>query len=99
MKYTYILLAEAQEEYESAFNWYTERSITAAENFIADIDYTLELICSYPNRWRNEYDDFFELGLKKYPFSIIYLIDNAHRLVIVSSIYHHSRNPKSKYRK
>ena len=99
MAYKYILLAGAQNEYESSINWYNERSWPAADQFIEAVDNALQLICEYPMRWRNEYREYYELGVKKYPFSIVYTIDPEQELVIVSSIYHHSRNPQKKYKK
>jgi len=98
MGYSYILLATAQEEYESSIGWYCERSLPAADKFIEAVDNALQLICEHPNRWRNEYHTYYELGVKKYPYSIVYTIDVERELVIVSSIYHHSRNPKKKYK-
>jgi plasmid stabilization system protein ParE len=99
MGFNYILLAKAQEEYESSVIWYNERSTLAADQFIEAVEYTLQLICEHPDRWRNEYRKYRELGLRKYPFNIVYTIDVEHELVIVNSIYHHSRNPKKKYKK
>lgn len=94
----YILLVRAQEEYESAVIWYSERSLHAAEQFIEAVEHTLQLICEHPNRWRNEYSKYYELSVKKYPYSIVYTINVNNGLVSVSSIYHHSRNPKKKYK-
>lgn len=99
MSYSYILLEPAQEEYESSVRWYVIKSEQSAVNFIRAIDVTLESICNFPTRWRNKYKNFFELGVKKYPFTIIYTIDNQNKLIIVHSIFHHKRNPLKKYNK
>lgn len=99
MSYGYILHETAQLDYEEAVQWYIERSEQAAENFVIAIDRALQLICDYPTRWRNEYKHYYELGVKKYPYTIIYSIDTSKQLVIISSIYHHKRNPRKKYRK
>jgi plasmid stabilization system protein ParE len=99
MSYHYILHESAQEDYEVALRWYAERSLKATENFIIAVDDTLSLICDHPVRWRNEYKFFYELGVKKYPYTIIYTIDPDQKLIIVISIYHHKRNPRKKYRK
>jgi len=64
MSYSYILLAGAQEEYESSIAWYNKRSWAAADQFIEVIDHTLPLICEHPYRWRNEYRKYYELGIK-----------------------------------
>jgi hypothetical protein len=63
------------------------RSEQSAENFIHAIDVAFESICSYPTRWRNKYKDFYELGVKKYPYTIIYLIDNQNKLIIIHSYF------------
>lgn len=40
-----------------------------------------------------------ELTLKKYPFNLIYYIDEERQRVVIVSIYHHKRNPTGKYLK
>ena len=97
MSYLYQLHVHAQEDYETSVIWYMERSTKAAENFIAAIDNALALICNNPTRWHNKYKNYYELGLKKYPFRIIYTIDEVNELIIVTSIYHQKRNPRKKY--
>ncbi len=99
MGYSYILLEAAQEEYELSVKWYIIKSEQSAVKFIESIDVTLESICDYPTRWRNKYKNFFELGVKKYPFTIIYTIDNQNKLIIVHSIFQHKMNPLKKYNK
>lgn len=99
MSYNYILHETAQQDYEEALQWYMERSERAAANFVTVIDNALQLICDYPVRWRNEYKHYYELGVKKYPYTIIYSSEKAKQLVIVTAIYHHKRSPKKKYRK
>jgi len=99
MSFQYILHKAAQQDYEEAVQWYMERSEQAASGFVSVIDSALQLVCNFPDRWRNEYKHFYELGVKKYPYTIIYSIEKAKQLIIVSAIYHHKRNPKKKYRK
>jgi plasmid stabilization system protein ParE len=97
MLYQYTLLRSAQEEYEKSVLWYLERSEQAAEGFIEAFENACLLICAEPAMWRNEFKQYYELKLKKYPFSIIYKIDDKAHQINIYSIYHHSRNPKRKY--
>ncbi len=97
--YIFILHEQAQQDYDAAVEWYAERSIKAATNLIAEVEYALQLICDNPDRWRNEYKHFLELGLKKYPYVIIYTFEEEKQLVIVSAIFHTSKHPKKKYPK
>jgi plasmid stabilization system protein ParE len=99
MIYDYVFLQKAQSEYEASFKWYLERSTEAAEQFKIATEYAIELICNNPYMWRNEYKDFHELCLKKYPFSIVYRVDEKKNIVVVTSVFHHSRSGMRKYRK
>ncbi|WP_276501516.1 type II toxin-antitoxin system RelE/ParE family toxin [Terrimonas pollutisoli] len=99
MSYRHILHPLAQQEYEEAVEWHAAKSIKAAENLILEIERGLQLICDNPDRWRNEYKDYRELGVKKYPYVIIYTVEEDKYLVIITAIFHTSRNPKKKYRK
>ena len=94
-----MLHEAAQADYEQALAWYLERILQAVENFVAAVDRALQMICDHPTRWRNEYKHYYELGVKKYPYTVIYTIDTGKQLVIVAAIYHHKGNPKKRYRK
>jgi len=71
MVFTYILLPEAQVEYDDSVMWYIGRSIDAANNFVDHIDKTLEALCHNPKRGKKIYHDFYEIMMEKFPFSII----------------------------
>ena len=94
MSYSYILNEHAQKDYEQSLKWYMKRSVDAAKKFVVAIDNALQLICDNPTRWRNKYKNFHEISLKKYPFTIIYAIEEDKALVVISSVYHHKRNPR-----
>lgn len=59
----------------------------------------IEKIRTNPKIGSNKYEDNYELRLKKYPFTIIYLIVEKEKLIIVTSVYHMMLNPNNKYRK
>ena len=99
MLYKYIFHEHAQKDYENSLQWYAQRSIKAAENFVIPVEDALELICKHPLRWRNVYKNYHELGLKKYPFTLIYTIEAKTQTAVIHSIYHHKRNPRRKYKK
>lgn len=97
--YSHLFNENAQLEYETSIEWYADRSLKAATNFINEVDRAILLICTYPSRWRNAYKNFHELQFKKYPFTIIYTIEEDKELVIVTSVFHHKRNPRKRYKK
>ncbi len=99
MNYKHIYAPVAFSEYKEAVEWYDERSKTAAENFVRDVKEKIESICLNPLRHRNTYKYFRETSLKKYPFCIVYFVDENKKIVVITSVYHHKRNPKRKYKK
>lgn len=86
-------------EYKDAVVWYKERSITAAEKFVKEIKEKINLICDSPFRYPETFKHFRESSLKKYPYSIVYFIEDSKRLVIITSVFHQKRNPERKYKK
>ncbi len=99
MAYQYMFNPVAADEYEEAFNWYEQKSVIAADNLIVAVQEAITAICKNPYRYRNTYKNLRELTLKKYPYNLIYLIDENKKLITVISLYHHKRNPKGKYDK
>lgn len=97
--YEAVFLSEAEREYEDSLRWYKDRSEKAAATFILNLGHTLSLICENPYSWPNRYKDYHELSVKRYPFSVVYYIDEANHQVVITSVFHHSRNPRKKYRK
>ena len=99
MKYTHVFEPAAIGEYVAALEWYNERSETAAKNFIKEIKEKIKDVCSDPLRYPNTYKHFREKSLKKYPFCIVYFVDEIKHMVVIMSVYHHKRNPHKKFRK
>ncbi|MBI1783272.1 MAG: type II toxin-antitoxin system RelE/ParE family toxin [Sphingobacteriales bacterium] len=99
MSYKAIYNPEALDEYKDAVSWYLERSDVAAEKFAAAINEKVKEICKDAYRYKTTYSFFKETSLKKFPFNIVYFIDENIKAVIISSIFHHRRNPKKKFKK
>lgn len=99
MEYQHLFNPRAATEYESAFKWYDEQSASAADNLIISVQEAIIDICTYPLRYRKTYKNLREVALKKYPYNIIYNVDENKKLITIISIYHHKRNPKNKYKK
>jgi plasmid stabilization system protein ParE len=83
MSYRLIYDPIATFEYKNAVDWYAERSIIAGNNFINEIKNTVAVICNDPLRYRNNYKNYRETSLKKFPYSIIYFVDESEKTVII----------------
>jgi plasmid stabilization system protein ParE len=97
MKYKCRFDPIAANEYEAAYSWYIEQSIKAADNFVIAVDEAINTVCANPHRYKKSHKDLREVILKKYPFYLIYLIDEKKKTIIITSIYHTKRDPDKKY--
>jgi plasmid stabilization system protein ParE len=99
MSYNAIYSPEALSEYKEAVSWYLERSNVVAERFVIAVREKVKEISNDPYRYKTTYSFFKESSLKKFPFNIVYFIDEKLKTVIITSIFHHRRNPKKKFKK
>jgi plasmid stabilization system protein ParE len=97
MDYRVTFRKRASEEYLDALLWYKYRSIYAAENFVIVINETIKNISLNPKKYKNTYKEFYEAKTKKYPFSIVYFIDEEIKTIVIVSIFHFKRNPRKKF--
>ena len=79
--------------------WYRYRSKSAAENFIIEVENGIKAICRDPFLFKKTDQEYRELVLHKYPFNVVYSINEAKLLITIVAIYHQSRTPQAKYRK
>lgn len=98
-KYEISFLRRAAAQYAKALAYYQELSIPAAIGFINDVDKRTDMIQADPSRYRSLHKDFFEVSLIKYPYMLIYRIDEINKIIFISSVHHHKQNQKRKYRR
>ena len=84
-------------EYEAAIKWYRQGSEKAALGFVNEFHQILDVLRKMPDRYRKTYKTYREIYLKKYPYSIVYKINETSKTVSLVSVYHCKRNPKGKY--
>jgi len=75
MNYSIFYQQKAVDEYEEAVTWYKERSIQAAANFETAVKEKIDVLRSKATHYRKTHKEFREIKLHKYPFNIIYLVD------------------------
>jgi len=96
---TITLRKRAAKEYLEAIAWYKERSLLAAENFVKEVNEAFIKIELEPAYYKNIYRIFYEIKLHRYPYSIVYFIDEGDSRIVISTIFHYKRNPKRKFDK
>ncbi len=81
-------LPAAEADYRDAFVWYQDRSPQAADGFEAAIEVALRAIGDAPERWPLCDDRHRFYGLRRYPFSIVFRVEDDAVLVVAVA---HSR--------
>jgi len=84
-------LAEAIQEFDDAFQWYAERSPTAAAGFAVAIDDALDAVLTSPQRFQKTIADCRYCQLDRYPYLVVFY-EATDRIIIVS-IAHAKRRP------
>ena len=86
-----ILGRHAREEFLEAIGWYSERSRTSAMGFLAAYQEARERISSHPDRWPELEPGVRRVLLRRYPYSLLYVIEDDH--VLILAVMHQRRDP------
>jgi len=95
-KLTAVLSLQAENELEDALYFYDLISTKIGDNFLNQINTCIESILLNPETYKLEFDVYRQAVVKKFPFVIIYTkIDSK---ILISAIFHTSKNPNKKFR-
>lgn len=97
MSYRFGIRDKALAEMQQAFDWYEEQEIGLGDKFISELEKHFEIIYKNPQTFKRSYKLYREIPLKKFPFLVVYFIDDDENLIVVASVFHTSRNPSVKF--
>lgn len=97
MAYSFVLRDIALEEFSEAFIWYEQQQNGLGKIFRRKIFDKLKKVCNNPLHYKKTHKQFHEALVDKFPFLIVYSIDEEAHLIIVFAIFHTSRNPRKKF--
>jgi len=98
MIYTSIFLLRARQELLDAWIWYEERQPGLGDRFKNELYKRIYKIEQTPERYPERKKPYRETRVEIFPYLIIYRISKKEKLIIISSIFHTSRNQKRKYK-
>ena len=92
MAYHYRLFPEAQSDLDHALSWYGEQGGQRLKQrfFVAYVE-ARKKICKNPGAYPFAFEYFRKARLKKFPFKIIYALDQDD--VIIIAVMHDKRHP------
>ena len=92
MKSPVIIRQQAQEDIESAYNWYEERREGLGEDFLLCVEEGIEKISRSPHLYPIVYKNIRRALVRRFPDSIFYL-EYEHGIVVLA-VFHEKRRPE-----
>lgn len=93
-----IILEEAEREFQEAALWYDKKSRGLGIRF-AEVIRKNRVNSGSSEKYEKKRFSFREAVVKVFPFVIIHIFYKKEGLIMVTAIFHTSRNPKKKFRR
>ncbi len=94
MSFRVVIEEEAEQEYVKAVRFYDERQPGVGQRFARDLRAFFKVVCKNPERFRLVSRLTRKARLPKpWPYSVFFAINRESSEVIISTIWHDSRNP------
>ncbi len=87
----------AEREFVNSFQYYEEQQVGLGQKFESELAKILSKISKNPFLFQRKFKHYREAPLEKFPYFMVYEI--FEKKVIINSIFHTSRNPKTKLKK
>jgi plasmid stabilization system protein ParE len=82
----------AKAEFYAAEQWYANVSAELADRFAQAVDDGLQTIAQYPLRYPVVHKGKRRAFVRRFPYSLIYLVEDAR--IVVIACFHGKRNPR-----
>ncbi len=86
-----IFRPEPQTEFDADAGWYEARQLGLGEDFVEEVQKTLDHIVQHPERFAIAARDIREAPVARFPYYIYYRV-RADRIKIIA-VFHTARNP------
>ncbi|MBK6834955.1 MAG: type II toxin-antitoxin system RelE/ParE family toxin [Bacteroidetes bacterium] len=95
--YSLIILEEAKQEWFDATLYYESKQKGLGERFTLAVEEHFDIITETPKHFNKIKKEYRQVLVKRFPFLIIYRIDELQQAVVITSVFHSKRNPKNKF--
>ena len=95
MAYKIIISPRAQKEIENAIDYYALYSTDAPRHFIEQLKDAYKTLENAPI-FRVRYKNVRAVKIKKFPYSLYFVINETHQIVKVLSCFHDKRDPNKR---
>jgi plasmid stabilization system protein ParE len=95
MSFRVVIEEEAEREFIEAVHYYDKSQPGVGQRFARDLRAFFKVVCENPERFRLVGQISRQVRMPKpWPYSIFFAIKHETSEVIISTIWHHSRNPE-----
>ncbi len=85
-------------DFEEALIWYERQQEKLGLRFSQAINDTIQRIQKNPELFHVVKQNFREVPVPVFPYSIVYRVNKKKKNILIVAIYHAKRNPKKKFR-
>ena len=93
MRYLIIFSQLASEDLTEILGWYKAQQSDSDKRFIAEMSKVLKRLESMPETYPFEHPPLRKAFLKKFPYKVLYFIDESNKEIQIVAVVHQSRNP------
>jgi toxin ParE2 len=86
-----ILIPPADKELNEAIAYYNDQFSGLGDSFYEEFIDVCRILSIYPRTWRKIGENTHRINFKKFPYLILYVIDDDE--ILITCIAHHHRNP------
>lgn len=87
-----ILIPPADKELDEAIEFYNNQFPGLGDQFYCEFESTIELIKRTLYGWRKIGENTRRINIKRFPFLVLYIIDNDD--ILITCLAHQHRNPR-----
>ena len=91
---TYQILSPALVELAEAAEYYESKAPGLGADFIGEAERVISRIMDFPEAWSRIAENYRHCNFRRFPYAIVYSIEPADEILIVS-IFHQHREPLS----
>jgi len=91
--YKLVILPAANNDIKESADWYESKRKGLGKRFIFQVRQKLLMVKKSPLIYATNYDSVKTAILNVFPFMIHYVVDERHKVVVISAVLHTSRNP------
>ena len=93
MPYKVVVEPRALADIQDGIDYYEEQLQGLGERFSSTIDHYLEAISQNPH-YQVRYKDYRAVSTGKFPYLIVYYLDETEETAYIMAVFHTSLNPK-----